>query len=333
MFDGMPLRLGEGAVQRHEWALQRITNSVLKCTRWQVEETTDLINCPYHYFCESAYPGDYPSFVDFLVLLFAAASFVSTLSFTVIALRRRTAAAAAATTATTPRSSRNLKRKYLVPSGPIFLPFVLLILARGQRINTIFPLSQLGPAILQLLQASALAFKNESDKDIRYAVLEASTVSGILHASLYLDAIIMPYYTGIDALSGSRFSGECPSCLCRTQALVVGGTEISYRGLSKTTLLIIFALCARMVRRMYGEERFSLAVKSVLEGISWVFVASDCVYMMNNGPEGGALFRIVYGGLCVFIFLNVFKMVYSFLSWAERRHVQLEFDRCDDEIV
>nr|CAD1835513.1 unnamed protein product [Ananas comosus var. bracteatus] len=35
----------------------------------------------------------------------------------------------------------------------------------------------------------------------------------ILHASLYLDAIILPYYTGIDALSGSRFSDEWPVVL------------------------------------------------------------------------------------------------------------------------
>ncbi|OAY81033.1 hypothetical protein ACMD2_19923 [Ananas comosus] len=76
--------------------------------------------------------------------------------------------------------------------------------------------------------ASTLAFQNESNKDIRYALLEASTVSGILHVSLYLDAIILPYYTGIDALSGSRFSDECPSCLCKTQALVIGGSEIFY---------------------------------------------------------------------------------------------------------
>nr|CAD1835511.1 unnamed protein product [Ananas comosus var. bracteatus] len=110
--------------------------------------------------------------------------------------------------------------------------------------------------------ASALAFKNESNKDIRYAMLEASIVFKIFYASLYLDAIILPYYTGIDALSGLRFFG-----------------------------------------RMYGDERFSLVVKSMLEGISWVFVTNDCVYVMNDGLEG------------------------------ERRHVQLEFDRCDDEIV
>nr|CAD1835564.1 unnamed protein product [Ananas comosus var. bracteatus] len=128
----------------------------------------------------------------------------------------------------------------------------------------------LPPSVACLLSlASTLAFQNESNKDIRYALLEASTVSGILHVNLYLDAIILPYYTGIDALSGSRFSDECPSCLCKTQALNV------------------------------WEERFNLVVKSVLEGISWVFVASDCVYMMNNGPEEGAFSRMVYGGLSI----------------------------------
>lgn len=42
MLDEMPAH--------HEWALQDIKTSILKCTRWQVEETTDFVNCSYHYF-------------------------------------------------------------------------------------------------------------------------------------------------------------------------------------------------------------------------------------------------------------------------------------------
>jgi hypothetical protein len=216
-----------------------------------------------------------------------------------------------------------IKRKYLVPSGPFLMPLVLLVLAKGQRINAVFPLARLGPALLLTLQASALAFRNEADGDVRYAVLEASTVSGILHASLYLDAVVLPYYTGTDALRWSRFSGECATCLCRMEPLVVGGRTVLYRGLSKTALAIIFALCSRMVCRIYGEERLSVWTRSALEIVSWVFVSGDAVYLAGWAlAEGAAASVAVYALVAALVFLCVFGKVFRFLAWAENRQVQ-----------
>ncbi|XP_017697385.1 uncharacterized protein LOC103703521 [Phoenix dactylifera] len=196
LMDGLAM-LPESTID-HEWDMENITKAFFKCTRWQLEGTTDFIHCPYHYFCDSAYPGDYPSIVDSLVLLFTVSSFLSTTAFTLMEFRRSTSI-----------SISNLKRRYLLPSGPMALPLVLLILAKGHRINTTFPLSHMGPVLLQIVYISALAFKNQSERDLHYAVLEASTVSGILHASLYLDNIILPYYTGFEALTESTFSEFC----------------------------------------------------------------------------------------------------------------------------
>jgi hypothetical protein len=299
-----------------------VTRQILKCTRWQLEETTDFVTCPYHYYCDSSYPGDYHSAVGALVAAFAAYCFAAALAFTVLDLVRSGVAGV-----------RGIKRKYLIPSGPFLLPLVLLALAKGQRINAVFPLAQLGPALLLLLQASALAFRNEADGDIRYAVLEASTVSGVLHASLYLDAVVLPYYTGLEALRWSRFSGECASCLCRMEPLVVGGTAMLYRGLSKTALAIIFALCSRMVCRIYGEERLSAWTRSALEGVGWVFVAADAVYLVGwVSAEGGAVGVAAYSMVAGLVFLCVFGKVYRFLAWVESRQSQWKSSLCHSNV-
>ncbi|BAF26214.1 uncharacterized protein [Oryza sativa Japonica Group] len=300
----------EAAVWRGHGS-SNITRQILKCTRWQLEETTDFITCPYHYYCDSAYPGDYSPAVGALVAAFAAYCLVSAAAFAVLDIGRAGGG-----------GGRN-RRKYMVPSGPFLLPVVLLALAKGQRINAVFPLAQLGPALLLTLQASALAFRNEADGDLRYAVLEASTVSGILHASLYLDAVVLPYYTGTDALRWSRFSGECATCLCRMDPLVVGGRTVLYRGLSKTALAIIFALCSRMVCRIYGEERVSAWTRSALEAASWVFVAGDAVYLAGWAfAEGAAASVAAYALVAGLVFLCIFGKVYKFLAWMETRQVQ-----------
>ncbi|KAE8821070.1 hypothetical protein D1007_00917 [Hordeum vulgare] len=268
-----------------------VTRQILKCTRWQLEETTDFVTCPYHYYCDSSYPGDYHPAVGALVAAFAAYCFVAALAFAVLDLARSGAAGV-----------RGVKRKYPRP---------------------------LGPALLLLLQASALAFRNEADGDIRYAVLEASTVSGVLHASLYLDAVVLPYYTGLEALRWSRFSGECASCLCRMEPLVVGGTAMRYRGLSKTALAIIFALCSRMVCRIYGEERLSAWTRSALEGVGWVLVAADAVYLVGwVAAEGGAVGVAAYSLVAGLVFLCVFGKVYRFLAWVESRQSQWKSSLC-----
>uniref|UniRef100_A0ACD5V9D6 Uncharacterized protein n=1 Tax=Avena sativa TaxID=4498 RepID=A0ACD5V9D6_AVESA len=291
-----------------------ITRQILKCTRWQLQETTDLITCPYHYYCDSSYPGDYSAAVGVVVAVFAAYCLLSAAIFTVLEIGGARAAAGGIV-------ARMIKRrKYLLPSGPFLLPLVLLVLAKGQRINAVFPLARLGPALLLTLQASALAFRNEADGDVRYAVLEASTVSGILHASLYLDAVVLPYYTGTDALRWSRFSGDCATCLCRMEPLVVGGRTVLYRGLSKTALAIIFALCSRMVCRIYGEERLSVWTRSALEIASWVFVSGDAVYLAGWAlAEGAAPSVAVYALVAALVFLCVFGKVYRFLASAENR--------------
>eukprot|EP00257_Ricinus_communis_P014625 XP_015572343.1 uncharacterized protein LOC8270793 isoform X2 [Ricinus communis] len=139
-----------------EWAVEDIRTTFFKCVRWQVEETLDPINCPYHYFCDSNYPGNYPPYVDFLVFLFATSSYLATLVIMVIDISRKAGACLS-------RSKR-----FLLPSGPVSLPIILLALAKGYRTNSIFPLSCTGPAILQLLQVSALAFDHGVDKDIRF---------------------------------------------------------------------------------------------------------------------------------------------------------------------
>jgi hypothetical protein len=312
-----------GAARQHGGG-DAVTRQILKCTRWQLEETTDFVTCPYHYYCDSAYPGDYPAAVGVLVAAFAAYCFLSTLAFTVLDLVRGNAPVAA-----------GVRRKYLVPSGPFLLPLVLLAFAKGQRVNSVFPVAELGPALLLLLQASALAFRNEADGDIRYAVLEASTVSGVLHASLYLDAVVLPYYTGLEALRWSRFSGECASCLCRMEPLVVGGTAVQYRGLSKTALAIIFALCSRMVCRIYGEERLSAWTRSALEAVGWVFVAADAVYLVGwVAAEGGAVVAVLlaYSLIAGLVFLSVFGKVYRFLAWVESRQSQWKSSFCHSAV-
>ncbi|GAB4861486.1 hypothetical protein Ancab_036688 [Ancistrocladus abbreviatus] len=144
------------ALKPRWWETKDIETTFFKCTKWQLEETLDPFNCPYHYYCNSTYPGNYPYFVDILVLVFITASFLSTLVVTVIEIsggRRQT------------RLSQS--RRYLLPSGPISLPVMLLIMAKGYRINTIFPVMFTGPAILQLVRISALAFESKCESDIR----------------------------------------------------------------------------------------------------------------------------------------------------------------------
>ncbi|XP_022158846.1 uncharacterized protein LOC111025312 [Momordica charantia] len=250
----------------------------------------EKLSCPYHYFCDSIYAGDYPAAVDFLVLAFTVAAYMSTLS-TMVAY-------------TSSRPSQRL----LLPSGPVSLPVFLLILAKGHRINAAFPLFLLGPAILNLVYISALSFESGADKDIKYVFLEASTMSGILHASLNLDSVILPYYTGLDALVGSTLSGGCPSCVCRDEALVVGGRLLSYRGWSRTTFVVVCALGARIVCRLSGEKattKFGGVLRLLLEGLGWVLITLDSVYLSRNSLLEGA----VYGGIFALVFVHVIKLV------------------------
>jgi len=289
----------------HEWVPENVATMFFKCTRWLLEENSDLSSCRYHYYCDSTYPGDYPPVVDLSVFIFTIASYLSVTVFTLLRFKRRDI------------SIGTSKRRYLLPSGPIALPLVLLILAKGSRINTLFPLSTMGPALHHLVHISALAFNYQSaERSVKYAVLEASTVSGILHASLYLDSVIMPYYTGLEALTKSTLSGDCATCVCRTEALVVGGRIVSYRGWSKTTMAVIATLFSRMLSRIFGEEKLRLVIKmtKMFEGVSWILIASDVFYLMITVPQDNVVLNaITYGGICVLIFLSVLKNVQCFL--------------------
>ncbi|KAF5732026.1 hypothetical protein HS088_TW18G00714 [Tripterygium wilfordii] len=294
-----------------EWALEDTRLIFYKCTRWQVEETMDTISCPYHYFCDSNYPGNYPPAVDILVLLFATSSYLTTLVMMVLDISRRRQ-----------QTYQSQCKRYLLPSGPLFLPIILFVLAKGYRINTIFPLSCIGPAILLLVHISALSFDTGIKKDVKYAFFEASTVSGILHACIYLDSIILPYYTGLDALVASNFSGECVSCVCRKEHLVVGGKLISYRGWSVTTFLIAGVLCSRIISRLPEHNKGTILsikrFKTLLESSSWILIIFDCINLiMQSPPEQPVLQIAALSSILVLICLHLLKMV---CSWVMKWH-------------
>ncbi|CAO2835368.1 unnamed protein product [Amaranthus hypochondriacus] len=252
-----------------------IQKAFFKCTKWQLEETLDPINCPYHYYCNSNYLGDYPSWVDNLVFVFMMVTFLATTILMVAGMigRRK------------PALLTRLKhlRRYFLPSGPIFLPVILVIMAKGHRINTTFPLSYNGPAIFQLVRVSALAFNTKTESDIKYVFLEASTISGIIHTALHLDSVILPYYTGLDALMLSKFSGECLSCVCRQQVLVVGGMLV-YRGWSVTTALVVGTLILRIFSRLTENKGKTMLMKSIMETISWILMTVECIYLLIIPP-------------------------------------------------
>ncbi|CAN0889173.1 hypothetical protein LINGRAHAP2_LOCUS16040 [Linum grandiflorum] len=263
-----------------EWGYEDVQLTFFKCTKWQVEQTLDPFSCPYHYFCDTNYPGSYPAYVDALFLLVVAAAYLVTFVVMVMEL--------AASTSRTANNNNEICRskRYVLPSGPVFLPLILLAFAKGYRIHNVVPVSSIGPAVFLLLQVSSLTFDTGIDRDARYAFFEASTVSGILHASLYLDSVVMPYYTGFDALVSSAFSGECHSCICRNEPLVVGGRLVGYRAWSLTTFLVAGALCCRIACRVQGKsaKSRSVAVKRLVERLSWVMIVKDCVYLAVRSP-------------------------------------------------
>ncbi|WCJ22543.1 hypothetical protein M5689_004629 [Euphorbia peplus] len=252
-------------ISKNLWANEDIRMTFIKCIRWQVEETLDPINCPYHYFCDSTYPGNFPPYIDILVVLFMTASFLSTLIIMIVDISRKT------------ESGFARWRRFWLPSGPVALPVILLVLAKGHRISSVFPLSIIGPSILQLLHVSALVFDHGVDKDL-------------------------------------RLSGECPSCVCREEVLVVGGTLVSYRGWSVTTFVVVAALCLRVISRMTeGEKRRTMmAMKSLFESLGWILITFDCIYLTRKTPPEKSMIRIIaFGSLFVLIYLHMIKKLCS----------------------
>ncbi|KAL2339385.1 hypothetical protein Fmac_007325 [Flemingia macrophylla] len=281
------------------WDQEEIHATFFKCISWQVEETLDTISCPYHYFCDKTYPANYPLLVDVLVLLFTTASYLVTLVIMIMDMIYGRG-----------RIFLGQSKRFLLPSGPISLPLIILAFAKGPQINTIFPLSCLGPAILLMVLISALSFDNAADKDFKYTFFVASTVSGILHASLYLDSVVLPFYTGFDALMSSTFSGECASCVCRKEALVVGGKLVRYRGWSMTTFFVVGVLCLRIICKISGENYAGklLFIKAFMERFSWILITVDCAYLTLHSPPERVMLRVAaFGGIFLLIFLQVLK--------------------------
>ncbi|KMT20181.1 hypothetical protein BVRB_1g001900 [Beta vulgaris subsp. vulgaris] len=252
-----------------EGDIQRI---FFKCTKWQLEETLDPINCPYHYYCNNNYPGDYPSWVDSLAILFITITFLATAVFMVVEIIRGRKGAG-------PLTRLNQLRRYFLPSGPIFLPIILLIMGKGHRINSAFPLSYNGPAILHLVRISALAFDTETESDVKYVFLEASTISG-----------------------------ECSSCVCRQQVLAVGGMLV-YRGWSVTTALVVGTLIFRIFSRVTTEsKRRTKLMKSTMESLSWILMTVECFYLLIIPPPIRAWTRAAsFSGVFVLMCLQLLK--------------------------
>lgn len=288
-----------------EWALANITTTFFKCTRWQVEETTDPVTCPYHYFCDSTYQGNYPPAVDLSALLLSAASYLIAACLAMVEVRRYIMG----------RESNQPVRRYWVPSGPIILPLILLCLAKGHRINTILPFYYAAPPLLQLIHVSALAFDNPPAASVKSVFLEVSTISGILHGSLYVDSLILPYYTGLEALVSSTFSGECTSCVCRKQVLTIGGTYLPYRGWSATMISIAGILCSRLVFGVYrNTSKVATAIMLMLEGLAWMLSIKDNARLIVNSTQGQLAERVACGSICGLICLLVLKRFVNLLA-------------------
>ncbi|KAL1220309.1 hypothetical protein V5N11_021072 [Cardamine amara subsp. amara] len=297
-----------------------------KCTKWQFEDTLDPINCPFHYFCDSHYAGDYNQITDVLVFFFVTVSYLTSLIVVLkkVISRRRKRRREDGDNDNDEDDDDDKAKRYLLPSGPISFPLIILILAKGQRINTLFPISIFGPAILQLVQLSLLIFENNIEKEASNVFFEASTISGIIHASLYLDAVILPYYTGFDALVTSTFSGVCKSCICRKERLIVGGKIVAYRGWSSTTFLVVGVLCLRIICKLCREEakkKKVLVIKNAVQGLAWIVLIRDCVYLTFNSPvEEPILFRVfVFGSLLLLICVYVITQACCLVSWRQSK--------------
>ncbi|ERN08145.1 hypothetical protein AMTRI_Chr09g37420 [Amborella trichopoda] len=291
-----------------EWALDTVKTAFFKCTRWQAEETTDPINCPYHYFCDSIYPGNYPPIIDLSVLSLTTTCFLITIGLASLEI---TGYIVGGVSYNPPR------KRFWLPSGPLCLPLILLALAKGQRINTLFPLSSLAPALQQLVQVSALAFESPEIKSVKSLFLDVSSVSGILHAGIYVDSVVLPYYTGFEALVFSTLSGECGSCVCRKKVLVAGGISGSYyRGWSTTMLCVVMVLFWRLACKLFEKrDKVSLRIKLALEGLSWFSSLADSVTLLVISMRGGNLVeKVIFGGLCGLNFLLILKRTCNLLA-------------------
>ncbi|KMZ76155.1 hypothetical protein ZOSMA_106G00610 [Zostera marina] len=285
-----------------QYSNSTVAAAFFKCTRWEEDQIDFRRNCRYHYSCERTFfNGDYPPAVDVLVCFLAIVCYILCLFFTVLHVGK------------SPRCDYLRRpRRCLLVSGPILLPLLILVLSNGHRINTAFPLAHMGPVLLQLVHLSVLAFATKPERTILYAVIETSTASGILRASIYLDAVILPYHTGLDALLRSTMSGECETCVCRDKPLTVGGDIISYRGLSSTTFCVIGTLCSRMVCGLFGKDALNIIkwIEVSIESIGWGLILKDCIFLMVDPPKPGSPELVAKAAVGFLIILHISQKIY-----------------------
>lgn len=222
---GINLFSNKGGRDYPAWEWEYAADTFLKCRVWQEEQTMySSLTCPYHYYCtNSVHPPSYSAIADWFALALAAASFLFLGGVVLWESRGRLFG----------RVFHKNTARFWLPSGPLILPLTLLPLAKGHRIDSLFPLSYIAPAWLQLLHISALGNLGSYEElfagrvsvrdRVNAMVFEVSMASGIVHASLYVDSVAMPYYTGLEAFMSSSLSGICTSCICRSEPLVAGG--------------------------------------------------------------------------------------------------------------
>ncbi|XP_057833157.1 uncharacterized protein LOC131043935 [Cryptomeria japonica] len=295
-----------------------LSKTFLKCKVWQVEETLDTINCPYHYYCNTTYPGNYLAVVDWFAVLLAAALCLCLSGVMIWEVRGRLFG----------QDFSRGKARYWVPSGPLLLPLSLLVMAKGHRINSVFPMAYMAPAWLKLLHISALGFTgyeiNGVSKNLNAVVFEVSMAVGMLHGSLYVDAVTLPYYTGVEA-SMSMSSGICRSCICRKEPLVAGGTFF-YRAWSYGSFVVFSGLLSRLAYGLWwndgNAERFISLARWGLELLAWGFTAWDVFKMGHNSPplQHGLPYKSVMAPLLLMLLLCFYKRVWNLYREIESKY-------------
>lgn len=279
------------------------------------------LSCPYHYYCtNNIHPSSYSAVADWFALVLAVASFLFLCGVVLWETRGSLFG----------RVFNKSTARYWLPSGPLILPLTLLPLAKGHRIDSLFPLSYIAPAWLQLLHISALGNLGSyeelfagrvSVKDrVNAMVFEVSVAAGIVHASLYVDSVAMPYYTGLEAFMSSSLSGICTSCICRREPLVAGGAfwpgAWSY-GSCVVALGLLLRLGFGFLQYNWKWNRIIRDVldlgELLMECMGWMVTVWEVMQLLNISiPSGqqGVPYTFVVGPLTFILMLVLSKMIW-----------------------
>lgn len=316
------LSSNRGAREFPDWEWKYASHTFLKCRVWQEEETIySPLSCPYHYYCtNSNHPSSYHAIADWFALALAAASF---LFLGAVALWESRGSLFG-------RVFNKSNARYWLPSGPLILPLTLLPLAKGHRIDSLFPLSYIAPAWLQLLHISALGNLGSYEElfagrvpvknRVNALIFEVSMASGIVHASLYVDSVAMPYFTGLDAFMSSSFSGICTSCICRREPLVPGGAfwpgAWSYGSFVVASVLLL-RLGFGFLQYNWKWNRFIREILNfgglVMELMGWMVTAWEVMQLLNvRIPSGqqGVPYPFVICPLAFMLMFVLSKMIW-----------------------